>query len=394
MALHLAMEGFKKDRHFYYPSNCIEVLMILICAGADTNDLSGKIREVFPNIAKSGRVDLLRELDHRGYNVLDDAALYSDALITASAVGDIEKIYYMGTKHVPSTGNIKAAVLAAIKDQKDEIVRMPTIRALLSLKTPLFFDENQDVEPLIIASEKDYPEIVAIPLQHTRHDRSVVETALEAALYHDSLACARLILESQSWEPAECLELCSRFIPKCLTSCSGDMLTYLLDQGVSPTMRDPETGATLLYIAATANNNDVVQILVAHGADVDLDGGEYGTALHGAAVSGSWKTVEALLSLGADVDAQNERIGTPLIAVMAQTWDKKCFMERCKFKCPYKCHWCCARVLLGCYADVDAKVGEFGTALHAAEKVGNERGIKMLLQHEEFGSSSDKVPSF
>ncbi|KAJ5811124.1 hypothetical protein N7447_010640 [Penicillium robsamsonii] len=389
LALDLAIKGIKKHRDHHWPSdppNWIEVFMTLLCAGADTNDLSNKIREVFPVIAKRGRVDILRKLDHWGYNILDDATLYPEILVKASADGDNEKIDYMSTKHVPSTKNIKAAVLAAINRQSDLTDRIPTIKRLLGLKTAISFDENPDVEPLVIASEKKHPGIVAILLQHTRYGRCVVETAFKSAIRRGSVACARLILESQGWEPAERLEICSRSILKHFPYINRDILAYLFDQGISPNKRDPQTGATLLYIAATMYSDKVVQNFVALGADVDLDGGEYGTALHGAAAAGNRKSVELLLSSGADVNAQNERFGTPLVAVMAQQWED-CFVAKYEFKCFLNCHRCCARLLLDWGADVDAKGGEFGTALHAAQNVGNMPGVNMLLQDEEFSNT-------
>ncbi|KAJ5373354.1 hypothetical protein N7517_005360 [Penicillium concentricum] len=396
LALDLAIKGIKKNRA---PSNWIEVLMILLCAGADTDDLSGKTREVFPDIAKYGRVDILRTLDHSGYNILDDATLYPEALVQASADGNIEKINYMRSKHVPSTKNIKDAVLAAINWQSDRTDRIPTIKTLLSLKTPLLFDGNQDFEPLVIASEKKHLSIVAILLQHARHGRSVVETAFEAAIRRNSVVCIRLILESQSWEPAERLGLCSRSILKHGPCINKDILAYLFDQGVSPNTRDPQTGATLLYIAATKSfyNGEAVRNFVAHGAALDLEGGEYGTALHGAAVAGNWKSVDLLLSSGADVNAQNGRFGTPLMVVMLQTWEK----DRCRVESKldfmiecFQCHRCCARKLLDWGADVDAEGGEFGTALRAAQKVGNKPGIKMLLEDEESDGDNSEVSEF
>ncbi|OQE06082.1 hypothetical protein PENVUL_c020G06499 [Penicillium vulpinum] len=385
LALDLAIERIKESRRPDSPSssrNWIEVLAILLCAGAHTKDQSRKIKEVFPDIANSARVDHLRMLDHCGYNIFGNVTLYSDALIEASADGDIEKIYYMGTKHVPSSRDIKAAVLTAIKHQGTRTNRISTIEALMSLRTPLLFDENQDAEPLLLACKEKYSNIVAILLQHARHGRNVVETALEEAICRDSVSCARAILELQGWEPAERLELCSRFIPKCLPGDSKDMLTYLFDQGVSPNTRDPKTGATLLYTAATEDDNLRVKTLVAHGADVNLEGGQYGTALHGAAVAGYWFMMGLLLSSGANVNAQNRHIGTPLMAVMVQTWNGDCLRAKGNKFCSLKCHRCCARVLLDWDADVDAKGGEFGTALQAAERVGNKPGIEMLL-HEE-----------
>lgn len=394
LALNLVIQNIKKHRNScwtFNPPCWIEILGILLMAGADTTDLTGKIKTIYPDIARSGSIDVWTALDCRQIHALEDPALSSKALVWASGDGNIDKIHYLAAKHVPSTTTVKSAVLAAIRRGRDMI---PTIEALLNINT-LFSpndnkeeNDNSDNEPLVIASDEGYTEVVAMLLQHARHGTPVIEAALRVAIRCGHVPCAHLILDSQIWKPAERLVLCSRFIPHCFPICSKDMLTYMFDQGVSPNTRHPETGETLLYIAAIKGDDDGAKSLVSHGADVHLNGGYYGTALHGAAVSGSWGMVELLLLAGADVNAQSARAGTPLIAVMAQKWDFTCLKDMFEFSCLTSCHQCCARVLLGWDADVDAKAGELGTAPLAAEKVGNKFGIKMLLGDGEVGDSS------
>ena len=390
LALDLVIENIKRHRNTYWTFNppCwIEVIGVLLMAGADTTDLNGKIKNIFPDIAQSGSIDAWTALGCRQFDALEDPALSSEALVRASGDSDIDKIHYLAAKHAPSTTTVKFAVLAAIRRGLDTMI--PTIEALLGINT-LFSpndnekdNENSDGEPLVIAADKGYTEVVAMLLQHTRHGTPVIEAALGVAMSHGHVPCARLILDSQIWNPAERLDLCSRLIPDCFPFYFEDMLTYMFDQGVSPNTRHPETGKTLLYIAAIKGDNVGVKTLIYHGADVHLDGGDYGTALHAAAVSGAWGVVELLLLAGADVDAWSERVGTPLIAVsMAQEWESTCF-ARYGFPCLEICHQCCARVLLDWDADVDAKGWELGTALPAAEKMGNKSGIKMFLGDEE-----------
>jgi ankyrin repeat protein len=159
------------------------------------------------------------------------------------------------------------------------------------------------------------------------------------------------------------------------------MLTYLFEQGVSPNTRHPEAGETMLYIAALRGSKHGVKTLLPYGANVHLEGGEYGSALHAAAVSGTFKSLELLLLAGADVNARSERVGAPLIAVMAQKRKYSCFAAY-KYSYSRYCYQCCARVLMDWDADVDAQDGEFGTALQTAEKVGNKKGIEMHLEDE------------
>jgi hypothetical protein len=80
------------------------------------------------------------------------------------------------------------------------------------------------------------------------------------------------------------------------------------------------------------------------------------------------------------------------MAVMGQMW-RYCSFDVFGIRCPFECHCCCAKVLLYWDADVDAKGGNFGTALHAAQKVGNKLGIKLLLQGNESDDDNDRGQS-
>ncbi|BCS16312.1 hypothetical protein ALUC_80519A [Aspergillus luchuensis] len=364
----------------FNPPNWIDIVPILLCAGADSNDLPNKIREIVPDVVQRGSLDAWKALDYHQHEVLNDPELYPQFLIWASETGDLDKINYVADKYDPSTEDIKSAVIAAIEGVRNNV---SPIKALMRLKTPLFFgkgvDGNGDSEPLVIASREESTEIVSVLLQYATHSFSTVEAALKVAISRDHVACARLILDSQFDNPSELITICSRLIKHCFPFNTEPMIEYLLQQGVSPNTRDPETGETLLYIAAMKKDSKGADVLISHGADVHPMGGEHGTALHAAAVSGSWKTVQLLLSEGADVNARGGSYGTPLIAVMAQEWEKDCWQAQFIEPCRLECHRCVARVLLEWDADVDAEGGEFGTALQVAERIGNELGIRMLM---------------
>ncbi|GLA39989.1 hypothetical protein AnigIFM63309_007593 [Aspergillus niger] len=386
LCLDIAIEKVQEFRHIWWssnPPNWIEVVRIFLCAGAESNDLSSKIKEIVPDIVQRGSLDAWKAVDRRQYDVANHVKLYPRFLIWASETGDLDKIYYVAGKYEPSTGDIKRAVVAAMEGVQNNL---PPVEALLKLKTPLLFSDKEDggndKEPLVLASSEGYSEILSVLLQYATHSSSIVEGALKTAISRKHVTCTRLILDSQFINPSERLVICSRLIQHCFPFCSEKMLEYLLDQEVSPNTRDPETGETLLYIAVTKKDSKGANILISHGADVHLIGGQHGTALHGAAVSGSWKTVELLLSAGADINARGGDYGTPLVAVMAQKWRETCWKAEFDMSCSWECHRCVARVLLEWDADVDAE-GEFGTALQAAEKVGNEVGMKMLTGEDE-----------
>jgi ankyrin repeat protein len=86
-----------------------------------------------------------------------------------------------------------------------------------------------------------------------------------------------------------------------------------LDKGVDVDGGDdswPEM--TPLHYAADEGHTEVVELLIANGADVNAEDEEGWTPFHLAAYWGGKDIVELLIAAGADVNAKNNWIGTPL----------------------------------------------------------------------------------
>jgi len=105
----------------------------------------------------------------------------------------------------------------------------------------------------------------------------------------------------------------------------------------------------------------VVRVLLEHGADVNAQGGNYGTALQIASVMGHLEVVRVLLEHGADVNAQGGEYSNAL-----QVASTSGCLEM-------------VRILLEHGADVNAQGGYFGNALAAAAANGFDEGVRMLL---------------
>ena len=73
-------------------------------------------------------------------------------------------------------------------------------------------------------------------------------------------------------------------------------------------------GWTDLALASYLGVKQVVQMLLDEGANVNLQGGEYGTALQAASAGGHSEVVQMLLDNGADVNLQSGKYGTALHA--------------------------------------------------------------------------------
>jgi hypothetical protein len=119
--------------------------------------------------------------------------------------------------------------------------------------------------------------------------------------------------------------------------------------------------ATPLYYASLAGLGHTVKSLVEKGADVNVQGGHYGTALQAASAGGHSQVVERLLQEGADVNAQGGSYGTALLAASAGGYDQ--IVER----------------LLKEGADVNTPGGLHGTALQTASFRGHSQIVERLL---------------
>ena len=87
----------------------------------------------------------------------------------------------------------------------------------------------------------------------------------------------------------------------------GDVaaMKQALAGGADPNTKDPQSGSTLLAIAALMGHTEVVDLLLEHGADVNAKSRDGGTALHAAAFLGRAEIVKLLLDKGADTTLRN-----------------------------------------------------------------------------------------
>jgi hypothetical protein len=116
--------------------------------------------------------------------------------------------------------------------------------------------------------------------------------------------------------------------------------------------------------AASAGGHDrVVQRLLENGADVNAEGGCFGSALQAASAGGHDRVVQRLLENGAHVNTQGRPYGTALQA--ASDWGHDRVVQR----------------LLENGADVNAQGGPDGTALQAASAQGHDRVVQRLLEN-------------
>jgi len=92
---------------------------------------------------------------------------------------------------------------------------------------------------------------------------------------------------------------------KCVEEGNTTAVNLFLAAGINPNVVEDEYGKTALMFAAERGYTDIIQVLLANGADVNAKDGSGWTALMRAVESDNIKAVQALLANGAEVNAQN-----------------------------------------------------------------------------------------
>jgi hypothetical protein len=115
-----------------------------------------------------------------------------------------------------------------------------------------------------------------------------------------------------------------------------------------------------LYYAALYGLGEVTRLLLDAGADINAQGGFYGSALQAASEGGHEAVVRLLLDKDADVNIQGGQFGS---ALHAASWGG---------------HEAVVRLLVDRDADVNAQGGFYGSALHAASWGGHEAVVRLL----------------
>jgi ankyrin repeat protein len=139
------------------------------------------------------------------------------------------------------------------------------------------------------------------------------------------------------------------------------MVELLIKNGANVNVQGGFYG-TALQEACANGDKAVVRLLLEKGADVNIQGGHYSTALRAACLGGREAVVRLLLEKGADVNVQGDFYSTVLQEACANG------------------HEAVVRLLLEKGADVNIQGGRYSTALRAACERRHEAIVKLLLQ--------------
>ena len=144
----------------------------------------------------------------------------------------------------------------------------------------------------------------------------VTHMSFIAAATNFSLSVATVPVESSSASERRRLNIWT-------AAKNGDTeaLKHYLSNGEGPNRLDPNFGVTPLSWAALEGRSEIVEILIAAGADVNGVNRDGATPLHAAAFMGQLELAKLLLENGADVGAKTHNGDTPLDSAQANWQD-------------------------------------------------------------------------
>ena len=142
-----------------------------------------------------------------------------------------------------------------------------------------------------------------------------------------------------------------------------DIVEILLAKGADVNVKRND-GVTALMSASREGHKDVVEQLLAAGADVIAEANDGGTALMMAAQNGHKEAVKLLLAKGADVNAKTDTSSTALILASQEG------------------HEDVVELLLAAGADVNAKANTGATALMLAARGGYTEIVKLFIDRQ------------
>ncbi|KAJ7865042.1 ankyrin repeat-containing domain protein [Mycena olivaceomarginata] len=174
-----------------------------------------------------------------------------------------------------------------------------------------------------------------------------------------------------------------------------EIVRLLLAHGAQINLQAGKYG-TALQAACAKGHMDVIRLLLENGADVHTPGGYYGNALQAVAHEGTTENIQILLTYGAEVNVQGGHYGNALQAASSQGSPNNVHLllgrgaevnaqggeyENALRAACYHGRTEAARILLAKGADVNAQGGKYETALQAASSEGRPEDVQLLLEY-------------
>ncbi|KAJ7485276.1 ankyrin repeat-containing domain protein [Mycena latifolia] len=325
-----------------------DVVSVLIEHGADINAQGGHYASALQLASRAGHKDVVSVLIEHGADINAQSRHYASALQAASREGHKDVVSMLieqgADLNVPG-GHYASALQAASMNGHKDIVKL-----LIEHGADI---NAQDGSALQAASREGHKDVVSVLVEHgadiNAQGRHYAST-LQAASREGHKDVVSMLIEQGGHYAMEAASMNGH----------KDVVSVLIEHAADLNVQGGECGSAL-QLASRAGHKDVVSLLIEHGADINVQGGEYGSALQVASRAGHEDVVSLLIEHGADINAQGGEYGSALqVASMAGHKDV-------------------VSVLIEHGADINAQGGEYGSALQVASRAGHEDVVSMLI---------------
>ncbi|KAL8695828.1 MAG: hypothetical protein Q9224_003129, partial [Gallowayella concinna] len=331
------------------------IVDILLAAGADPTVFDTNYGNAIQAAARAGREDIVRKLSERGCDVNAPGGTRGTALVGAASAGQarvVEVLFEIGVPMGDTQDTADALVAATAKDHEDAVNVLVSMGANLNRAGIL---QTFEWLPLQHAANKDKLEMLMTLLRLGADPNAIggfLGSTIMAACESRRINCQ--ILEALIVAGADI----NKLVPP-------------EERSRYPTYGYPES--TALSAAASNDQLDAVQLLLNHDADPNLQCSNYRTALQRASYNiGASNIVEILLAHGADVnldaepsDDKNDDGCITALQCAAKSGDEAII-----------------RILIanGANLSIERQDSDFISALHAASSNGMTDNVKVLLE--------------
>ena len=270
----------------------------LLAGGVAANATDSQGRTALHMAAEGGHAETTKVLIDAGAAVNAADSSGSTALHMAAEGGHLGTVHLLlaagaavNAKDASSGTPLHRAATAGHGDTADVLLQAGA--------DPNAVDTEKGWTPLHAAVFEGHEELVGLLVPHGARKDILIGAglgdwdAVQAELARDSSSIERVDKEGNT-----VLRWAAR-------ANQADMVRRLLERGADPNKANVWGGPPLLY-AARSSDTEVAKLLVEHGAQVNFQAQGFGrAALHEAAINGNLELVEFLLAHGADVTLQD-----------------------------------------------------------------------------------------
>ena len=337
-----------------------DVVQLLLDRGANINAQSGVLGSALYTASHRGNKDVVQLLLDRGADINAQNGELGSALYTASHRGNKDVVQLLldrGADVNAQTGEGSNALTAAIASGDEDVVKLLLDRCA-EVNAPF----GKYGKALCIASEGGYKEVVQLLLDRgadinaqdkygnalcvasAKGHEQVVELLLNRGVnvnarvegYGNALQAALIPANNPT------IQQRSIYYPLPRQGQSKGGKHALQDYQMQLMLLEQQNKRRLLLARQEAlgdsdrewngkmyesnagiyeSNMKILELLLDRGADVNMQGGQYGSPLQAASVFGSVRAIKLLLQRGASVDIQGGKYGNALQAARARGWE-------------------------------------------------------------------------